>query len=96
MNYTVNSNQTNKTSICIHEDVCLNQNKCACQTSIKKVKNCKYLRIEMCNILKQYDHIIPVTKKLRKTIYAYKNLTNIKELLSIRVGSVSTISRVYN
>ena len=35
--YIVNSNQPNKTNLCIHENDCLNQNICTCQTFVKIV-----------------------------------------------------------
>jgi len=64
--YIVNSNQPNKTNICIHEDDCLNQNICTCQIFVKIVKYCKYLGIKMCHNLKWNDHIKCLTNKLRK------------------------------
>jgi len=81
----VNSNRPNKTNLWIHENGCLNQNIRTCQTFVKIVKNCKYLVIEMCHNLKWNDHIKHITNKLRKLMYAFKNLTDILELKTIKV-----------
>ncbi|KAF0706621.1 neuroblastoma-amplified sequence-like [Aphis craccivora] len=83
--YIVNLNQPNKTNLCIHENGCLNKNCCTCQTFVKIVKNCKYLVIEMCHNLKWKDHIQYITNKLRKLMHAFKILTDILELKTIRV-----------
>ncbi|KAF0713712.1 neuroblastoma-amplified sequence-like, partial [Aphis craccivora] len=68
---------------------CLNQNICKCQTFVNIVKICKYLGrylpIEMCHNLKWNAHIKYITNKLRRLMYAFKNLTDILELKTIRV-----------
>ncbi|KAE9537333.1 hypothetical protein AGLY_006356 [Aphis glycines] len=92
--YIVNSNQPNKTNLCIHENDCLNQNMCTCQTFVKVVKNCKYLGIVMCHYLKWKDHIKYITNKLRKLMYAFKILTDILELQTIRVVYQSLIESI--
>jgi len=66
----------------IHENVYLNRNiLCTCQTFVKIVKNCKYLGIEMCHNLKWNDHIKFVTNKLRKIMYAFRNLRKLEYCL---------------
>jgi len=81
--------------IIAHDTDCTNHNGCICKT-ISKVKQAKYLGIELDNTWKFYNHIDNLTTRMRKvipTFYRLKNLLNVKNKRQIFEALIMSICR---